>query len=219
MSPLRPRPEPPAAVAMSTDELTRYAGIYRPLDDTWDLQPIEVRNGVLGEVGFDDSADEAFYPMTPAGAGRFFEIGRTGNVGIFAFRSPAPARPLQLEISWNDGPPDALERVPDSAVWRPSAQALGEYAGVWFSQDLDAGWQFEVGAEHLTLKRRGPRDVTLRPVERDRFLRRFGPDGELAARLQFHRDRDGRLTHLTVSTPPGDDSVRDLLFTRLPHGR
>lgn len=214
MSPLRLRPTPPAGVAMSVDELARYAGVYRRRDDPWDLGPIEVRKGVLGEVVFDELADEVFYPMTPAGSGRFFEIGRTGNVGILAFRTPAPGAPLLLEISWNDGPADVLERMDDLAVWRPAASTLSEYAGVWFSPDLDAGWRLDVREGKLVLVRRGQPDATLRPVERDRFVRGLGPDGALSVRLQFHRDRDRRLTHLTVSTPPGEDSVRDLRFTR-----
>lgn len=215
MSPARPRPTAPAVAAMSAQELARYAGTYRPIDDPWNLLPIEVRNGVLGEVLFDDARDEAFYPMTPAGDGRLFEIGSTGNVGILAFRSPAAGAPLRLEISWNNGPAETLERVPDSALWRPTAAALAEYAGAWFSSDLDATWRLEVRGQTLVLRRRGQLDVTLLPVARDRFLRAFGPDGDLSVRLQFNRDSARKLTRLTVSTPPGEDSVRGLQFVRL----
>ena len=215
MTPERRRLQPPAAVAMSSEELTRYAGIYRSVDDPWNLWPIEVREGVLGEVIFDDATDEAFYPMTPAADGRFFEVGRTGNVGLFTFRPAAPGGPLRLEISWNDGPMDVSERVTGSTVWRPSAAAVAEYAGTWFSPDLDAGWQLEARGARLVLRRPGQVDLTLRPVARDQFLRGFGPDGEISVRLQFHRDSAGRLSDLTVSTPPGEDSVRNLRFIRL----
>jgi CubicO group peptidase (beta-lactamase class C family) len=215
MSPKTERSQPPAAVAMSTEELSRYGGTYRPIDDPWNLWPIEVRQGVLGEIIFDDATDEAFYPMTPAGDGRFFEVGRTGNVGLFNFRPLAPGGPLGLEMSWNEGPIEVSERVSDSAVWRPSDVAVAEYAGTWFSQDLDAGWQLEARGARLVLRRRGQMDLTLRPVARDRFLRGFGPEGDVSVRLQFHRDSAGRLSELTVSTPPGEDSVRDLRFTRV----
>ena len=197
------RPQPPAAIAMSPQDLAPYAGIYRAVDDPWNLQPIEVRDGVLGEVLFDDAADESFYPMTPAGGGRFFEIGSTGNVGIFTFTSPTPAAPLRLELSWNDGPVEASERIPDAAVWRPSAAGLAEYAGVWFSPDLEATWTLEASGARLALRRRGLPDVTLRPVAHDRFLRAFGPDGEVSARLQFSRGSDRTpvsYTHLTLPT-------------------
>jgi hypothetical protein len=215
MGPDSRRPQPPAAVAMSLQELTRYAGIYRSIDDPWNLWPIEVRQGVLGEIIFDDATDEAFYPMTPAGGGRFFEVGRTGNVGLFNFRPLASGGPLGLEMSWNEGPIEVSERVTDSAVWRPSAVVVAEYAGAWFSQDLDAGWQLEARGARLVLRRRGQMDLTLRPVARDRFLRGFGPEGDVSVRLQFHRDSAGRLSELTLSTPPGENSVRNLRFARL----
>jgi hypothetical protein len=160
-------------------------------------------------------SDEAFYPMTPAGDGRFFEVGRTGNVGLFTFRPSASGGPLRLEVSWNEGPIDVSERVADSAVWRPSAAVVAEYAGTWFSPDLEASWQLETRGARLVLRRRGQVDVTLRPVDRDRFLRGFGPDGEVSVRLQFHRDSAGRLSELTLSTPPGENSVRNLRFARL----
>jgi CubicO group peptidase (beta-lactamase class C family) len=215
MSPRSERRQPPTAVAMSSQELTRYAGTYRLIGDPWNLSPVEVRQGVLGEVLFDDATDETFYPMTPAGDSRFFEVGRTGNVGLFTFRPSATGGPLRLEMAWNDGPIDVSERVPDSAVWRPSAAVVAEYAGTWFSADLDAAWELESRGARLVLRRRAQVDLTLRPVARDRFLRGFGPDGELTVRLQFQRDSFGRVSELTVSTPQGEDSVRNLRFTRL----
>ena len=208
------RPAAPAAVAMTPQELQRYAGVYRSVDDPWDLLPIEVRNGVLSEVVFDDDADEALYPMTPAGGGRFFEIGTTGNVGIFTFMPPSPGAPLRLEIAWNDGAPYVLERLPDASVWRPSAAELQEYAGAWFNPDLDATWQFEVRGDRLVWRRRGQPDMTLLPVAPDRFFRGLGVDNAVSVRLHFHRDESGRLSELVMSTPPAMDSVQNLRFVR-----
>jgi hypothetical protein len=59
-------------------------------------------------------------------------------------------------------------------------------------------------------------DLTLRPIARDQFLRGFGSwVNSLPALLQFERDAGGVLTGFTVSTPPGDDSVRGLRFVRI----
>jgi hypothetical protein len=209
--PVATRPEAPAAVVMSPQQLKPYAGVYRPVDAPWQMVPVEVRDGVLGEVIFDDVADEVFYPMTPAGDGRFFEVGRTGNVGIFTFRLSL----ARLEVSWNDGPVEVTERVSDSAVWHPSAAAVAEYAGTWFSPDLGTAWQLTGRGQRLVLRRLGQPDLTLRPVARDQFLRGFGPDGEISALLQFQRDQASRLNALTVSRLPGEDSVRNLGFVRL----
>lgn len=209
------RPPPPTAVALPALELARYAGVYRSTDDPWTVWLIELRADTLGEVVFDDSRDEVFYPMTPAGQGRFVEIGSTGNVGIFSFRQSSPEAPMRLEMSWNDGPAERLERVADSSVWRPSAADIAEYVGRWFSSDIDAAWQFVSRGASLLLARRGQPEMTLRPIARDQFLRTLGPEGEISVRLQFLRNSAGRLTGLVVSTAPGEDAVGDLLFHRL----
>ena len=215
MRPAPPRQEAPVAVSIPAAEVARYAGIYRPVNQPWNLMPIVVRNGALGEVVFHDATDDTVFTITPAGDGRFFEIGSTGNVGLFNFRSPRSGAPLRLDISWNDELVETLERVAESVLWRPSTAALREYAGVWFSEDLDVGWQLELREQHLVLRRRSQTDLTLRPVERDQFVRGFGPFGEAMAHLQFQRDRSGKLTHFIVSTAPGEDSVRRLRFIRL----
>lgn len=165
---------------------------------------------------FDDVRGDKLFTMTPAGEGRFFEVGTTGNVGILNFRSAAPGGPLRLEISWSGEPAQPLERVPDSVLWRPSAAALAEYAGIWFSQELDVSWQLEARGERLVLRRRGQPDLTVMPVEQDRFVRGFGSWVSLLnAQLQFHRDSGGKLTSLSVSTPPGEESARGLRFARV----
>jgi hypothetical protein len=124
-----------------------------------------------------------------------------------------------LDITWNGEPSETLERVADSALWRPSAAALAEYGGTWFSQELDAIWRLERRGDRLVLRRQGQPDLSLWPVERDQFLRGFGPwMSTLSVQLQFHRNNAGQLTHLTVSTPPGEDSVRGLRFLLVaPH--
>jgi len=38
----------------------------------------------------------------------------------------------------------------------------------------------------------------------------------VSVRMHFTRDSAGRLTELVVSTPPGEDSVQNLRFVRLP---
>jgi len=219
MRPAPPRPEAPAPVATPAGEISGFVGLYRPPEESWDVLPIDMRDGVLGEVLFDDQHDEWFFPMTPIGDGRFVERGLTGNIGILTFHRPARGAPLRLEMSWNGGPADSAERIPDAAVWRPSAATLAEYAGSWFSSDLDSAWRIEARGDRLVLGRLGRRDLTLRPVTRDEFVRGFGPwESATSARLQFHRDTAGRLTHLTVSTHPGEESARDVRFVRVPGG-
>ncbi len=216
MTPARPQPVAPAAVVESVEALARFSGVYRSADEPWILMPIEVRSGALGEVLFDPVDDEWFEIITPSGGGRFFQIGTTGNIGLYNFGTVASGGPMRLDITWSGAMGDfsqSLERV-DSAIWRPSAAALAEYAGTWFSQELDASWQLEQRGERLLLRRRGQIDLTLRPVERDYFVRAFGAG--LVGELRGQRDDAGMLTHFTVSTPPGEESARDVRFIRVP---
>lgn len=211
-----PRAAPPAAVVMSAEELQRYVGIYRPQDAPWMVVPIEVRNGTLVEVLSHETRDDTTMVMTPAGEGRFFEIGTTGNVGIFTFSTTPGGGPMRLAVSWSGGPAELLERVPDSLTWQPG-RAVGEYRGTWYSQDLDAVWQLVVRDErHLMLRRQGFPDYTLRPVARDVFTRGFGPwVSAVNVRIDFHRNAQGAITHFTASTLPGQDSAVGVAFSRV----
>jgi hypothetical protein len=106
--------------------------------------------------------------------------------------------------------------VADALVWRPPAAMLSEYAGRWFSPDLDTAWELAPSGDRLRLRRGGGAALTLVPVARDEFARGFGWWAEpLVARLRFHRSAGGAITHFTVSTPPGEDSVRELRFDRI----
>lgn len=216
MRPGRPRPVAPAPVALPPNDLRRYAGVYMPPGSPWYALPIEVRNGSLVEVLFHETRDDTAIVMTPAGDGRFYEIGLTGNVGVFQFRTDPGGVADRVEISWNDEPAGTGDRVPDDRLWRPSAAALSEYSGTWFSDEMDTAWRFERRGQRLVLRRQGQPDLTLRPISRDRFIRGFGSWVEpLVAEIRFHRNGAGRLTHFTVSTPPGQDSVRGLRFARV----
>jgi hypothetical protein len=216
MRPTPPRPVVPGAVAMTSQQLAQYAGFYRSPDLPWNLLRIDVCNGALNEVLFHPVRNDTLLAMTPAGGGRFYEVGLTGNVGLFDFRPAAPGMPLRLDISWNGAPAESLERIADSAVWRPSAAALAEYEGMWFSQELDVMWRLELHGEELVLRRHGQPDVSMWPVERDQFLRGFGAwSSPLTVHLQFQRGNAGQLTHLIISTPPGEESVRGVRFVRV----
>lgn len=53
-------------------------------------------------------------------------------------------------------------------------------------------------------------------MQQDVFVRGFGSfESPLMTKLHFHRDDAGRLTHLSLSTPPGEDSVQNLRFVRV----
>lgn len=96
----------------------------------------------------------------------------------------------------------AWERMPDSAVFRPNAVSLSEYAATYFSEELDAIWQLAVSDGNLVLQRPAREDRPLTPIKRDTFSRHFGLWNEpVVASLVFGRDSAGRITQFTITTP------------------
>jgi hypothetical protein len=198
-----------APVPVTAAQLARYAGVYRPLEESWNLIHFEVRDGKLAE-----RLGEAFQTFTHVGNGRFAGDGSPGYfTTFFAATGGAPAR---LESSYEGRVLETATRMDESALWRPDPAALAEYEGRYFSPDVDAAWRIAVRDGRLMLQRRGQSDLALLPVERDRFLRGFGDWMEIiSVRIDFHRDAAGRITHLTASTPAGDSAVQGLRFDRI----
>lgn len=213
-------PVPPAsrdtALTLAPATLARLAGTYRSLDqpDAPYVQLV-VRDGALGEVLFHEIHDDTLWRLTPVGARRFAGVGATGNIGYYHFDGGADST-ARVRIVYGGDTLERLERVADSLVWRPAGARLAEFAGRWFSPDIDTAWELTVRGDRLVLRRRDGRALTLRAHAPDEFMRGFGWWAQpLMARFRFHRDASGAVTHFTISTPPGEDSVRELRFDRL----
>ena len=206
----------PPTIALAPEALARFAGSYRSLVQP-DLTPARfvVRDGVLGEVLFHEVRDDTLWRLVPAGPRRFYGVGATGNIGHYQFVQGADSV-LRVSVVYQRDTIDRLERMPDSLTWRPPPARLAEYAGRWFSPDIDTAWELAAHGDRLVLRRRDGRALTLWPKAPDEFVRGFGWWAEPAiATFRFHRDARGVVTHFTVSTPPGEDWVRDLRFDRM----
>ena len=78
-------------------------------------------------------------------------------------------------------------------------------------------WRLVSRDGKLLLQRSGSPELALAPSRPDLFTRGFGAWNEpLIALFQFSRNPAGRITQFTITTPPGDDVVRDLRFVRVP---
>ena len=117
----------------------------------------------------------------------------------------------------SDGAVDVVwQRIAESDVWRPDSAALADYVGMYASEEIDAVWRLSVRNGMLVVLRPGRADGPLRPAQLDLFSRHFGPWNEpLVAAFKFSRDSSGRVTHFALTTPPGEDVVRDLRFNRV----
>lgn len=209
LEPRRARPTLPPAVPITTADLQRYVGAYQSPDGL-DHTRIAVVDGQLVEL-LGDTAQTFTY----RGDGLFSADGIPGDFRLaFAPEAGEVVRLQFLSEGENDG---GAVRLPASAVWRPDARALAEYAGTYFSDELDAVWRLAVEDGPLVLRRRGHAAGRLVPTRPDVFSRHFGPwNLPLVASFAFGRDAAGAITHFTITTPAGADVVRDLLFVRVP---
>ncbi len=105
-----------------------------------------------------------------------------------------------MVLVFSDGSDDYtyLGREP----FAPSAEALEQYAGFYFSSELQTGWKAVVKEGKLVLEVPRNGDIVLRPVSPDVF----GSTGFL---VEFRRDRRGAISGIDVSNP----RVKLLRFT------
>jgi CubicO group peptidase (beta-lactamase class C family) len=119
------------------------------------------------------------------------------------------------------GPPEAVtassseqkEMHPASTLPVPDASQLAEYAGSFFSPELDATYQFAVVDEGLELRIEQELPLKVMPLSGDQFEVSFDPSGWEGAgtiNLEFDRDRTGAVSGFDMSI--GAD--RGIVFER-----
>jgi CubicO group peptidase (beta-lactamase class C family) len=92
--------------------------------------------------------------------------------------------------------------------WKPTAEQLQVYAGVYYSPELETRYTVRVSDGALVAVHRRHGDLALRPVEQDRFN---VPTSWFFTNVRFERAADGSITGMRVSS----GRVRNLLFERL----
>lgn len=197
------------SVAAPPEELERYAGSYRPIQDPWNLLYLVVEDGALCErIG------QQTYRLLRLADGRYRE-GET----FYAFTPPVDGRPLRLTLTPPEGPDEieVLDRLPTGGPWNPSARELADYAGSYYSEDLGIVWELAIMDDALVLRRPRAQASRPTPVERDIFRAELESSEEaLAAGMSFERRADGRVTRLSVTALPHPyEVVRDLRFEKI----
>jgi CubicO group peptidase (beta-lactamase class C family) len=184
----------PKAIAISTRDLSRYAGVYwNPRnDDVWRFQ---VRGDTLSlQIG-------GGVPLTPVGTDRF--VGPGGSELTFTGQSNAVER---LRIVVEGERPREFERLEPSTI---AARDLASYAGRYFSEEINTAYDLVVRGDTLVAVSRRGTEYPLEPVSADLFRSRG------MGTVRFERDGRKRVTALRVST----GRVRRLKFERTGEGR
>lgn len=208
MQPLKRITPPGPEVPATADELQRYTGIYRNADGD-DVSRLVLHNGKLAEL-----LSDTMQHMTHRGNGEFTGDGSPGDFRLRFTQKATEA--MQLEFVAEGEVVGSMQRVPDAEVWRPDGPELASYAGTYYSDELNASWRLLPGDGTLTLRRPGALDLAMVAVRPLLFTRAFGAwNAPLGVKFQFVRDAGGAITSFTLTTPPGEDVVRDLRFTRM----
>jgi CubicO group peptidase (beta-lactamase class C family) len=177
----------PGSVSLPAEVLAARAGVWRS-PKTNDIYVLEVRDSKLVVVLGAQSI-----PLTATATNRF----QFGPYTVVFEDAPRPI--LKLE---RDGRvDDTYERLPATT---PDPAGLGTYAGLWYSEELDATWKLVPDGNALRIEVRNRPLITARAVSKDLFSA-----GQ--AHLTFNRDGKGALNGFTVNA----GRVRGIGFSRV----
>ncbi|HKP37385.1 MAG TPA: hypothetical protein VJT71_11040, partial [Pyrinomonadaceae bacterium] len=180
----------PSPVTLSAEELATKTGIYwNPVnEDRWTLS---LREGKLVDLGGD--------VLLPLSNERFQVVGQRREL-IFE-TPPQGGRPLRLRQIDEGSQPAIYEAVP---AMTPTSAQLNEYAGNYYSEELNVTYTLFVEGGKLTLRRRRSKDMPLDPAFTDAFRR------EDLGFLRFTRNKQNRLNGFLLTA----GRVRRLRFER-----
>jgi CubicO group peptidase (beta-lactamase class C family) len=174
-------------IELSQAELETWAGAYRN-PDTGTIWKVSVEGNRL-KVQIDGTQ----WNLAPLSATEFKAVDAPMGIDVTFQDAPKGARAV-----FEDGDEAIFEAV---ELVSPDAAHLAEYAGAWYSDELDATWQLVVHEAGLYIED-GPEDP-LSPTIRDEFKLR-------GLTLRFTRDEEGRISSMMVDA----GRVRNLEFTR-----
>jgi hypothetical protein len=177
---------------VSSESLQRLAGRYLQ-PTTLQGMPVSWRNGTLIR------GIESGPALIPVAENRF----RVSGQPVELVFDPAPGTGVESR-SLNGGSATRFERQPDPDT---SGTALQEFAGEYFSEDLNATYRATFANGVLTFRTGTADPMPAQPAFRDAFI----VGGSL---YQFTR-RAGRITAYTVS----NGRVRRVGFVRVPERR
>jgi CubicO group peptidase (beta-lactamase class C family) len=179
-------------IKVAPEDLQARAGLYRdPKTDA--ILELVVTDGRL--------AENRGPSLLCLGPGRFMT---TGGTKYFFDAAGERNRPVVRAVA-TGAAPATYERVEPA---RPTPEALAEYAGLYWSDELEVAYIAAVKEGKLTLRRRPDAAMVLEPTYKDGFVARPGAGGSTLYR--FTRDKRGRIDGFTANT----GRVRHLRFIK-----
>ena len=176
-----------ASISLPREVLATRAGVWLS-PRTRDIYVLEARDStlqlMLGPRG---------RPLTALASDRF-------QLGPYTLIFEDAPKPL-LRVEREGRVDDTYARLP---AFTPDSAGVGAYAGLWYSEELDASWRLVPKGNALSIEVRNRALMTARAVSRDLFSA-----GQ--THLTFSRDARGALAGFTVNA----GRVRGIGFTRV----
>lgn len=184
--------KPTTAVTWSEKELSALAGLYRNASDARDYRRLSVRNGRLVMTPGNQE-------LTPIAADRL-EFTRTGaQLQVQSAKDGTVEITVVPSQSDSSAKPARFRQLPP-----PPKLDLLEYAGQYYSEELDTTYIFDAKGGQLTFHLKGQADEAADPVARDIFMQ----SGGLVIEFQ-------RTNGVPSSARVSAGRVRDLEFNKV----
>jgi len=174
------------------EKLKEKVGVYRSLTNG-ELRRVMLRDGKLRIDAFTQFSSE----LKPFSETQFIIAGQEGGVVEFG----SAGGKAQLRLSRNNRKLDTFEHV---KAFEPSAGQLSEFAGSYYSEELNTTYNMSVEEGMLVLIDRNGLKRQLTPTIRDSFAVISGP------RFEFNRDAAGKVPGFDVHA----GRIRNVRFSK-----
>jgi len=205
LKPEAPRPKKPAetlpaAIALSEKEAQRYAGIYAH-PESGRVFRLSVKDGKLINGGLLKSDT----PVLPVSETRLLLVADAGVTELNPVFSNSSSI-SEIRILTKSGKPDVFVPVKPPL---DSPQQLPDYAGTYYSDELNADYKISLQGSSLALWIGDSMETRLVPSYADFFTI---PGGEV--NLSFTRDARGKITGFVFGSAGEERQVKGITFKR-----
>ncbi|MBN1148790.1 MAG: beta-lactamase family protein [Anaerolineales bacterium] len=192
-----PPPAPVRALELAAQDLEIYAGHYCQAASGLIVQ-LNIRDNHLS---YED--DDVQIALEALGGGRFRPLESPYDFRI-TFERAAPAYPWKMILDPGDEPADVFQHIQPAQV---DPEQLNEFAGTYYSEELETTYALVVQGEQLYLRRKNIPDEALQTGLEDMFWRP-------GLALRFVRGRSGRAPGGPVGFRLSVDGAYNILFLR-----
>jgi len=184
-------------VVMAEEKLKEKAGVYRSLTNG-ELRRVMLRDGKLRIDAFTQFSSE----LKSFSETQFNIVGQEGAVVEFG----SAGGKARLRLSRNNRKPDTFDRI---EAFEPSAGQLSEFAGNYYSEELDTTYRMSVEQGRLFVIDGYDEKKPLTPTIRDSFAVISGPQ------FEFGRDASGKVSGFAVHA----GRIRNVRFSKSADSR